>query len=149
VVAYFSRAVRGSIEVDPRLASAVTVDAPLGFQFPIQTRDVGPGIEAGLIKSDVFSRIGEWLRIRGIQVLTVDTPYDVVGHDPIPGVPYDGNPVYAGEQPPLPLGDPECQLPLCQTANFFETLTVRNAWHNFTGGHIPRSVAEFMREHWR
>lgn len=149
ILAYFSRAMRGSVQLDPRLASAVTVDAPLGFQFPMQTGDLGPGLEAGLIKSDVYARIGEWLAIWSIPVLTVDTPYDVVGHDPVPGVPYDPSPVYGGDPPPLPVGDPDCQLPLCQTTNFFETLTVRNAWHNYTGGHIPGSVAEFMREHWR
>lgn len=149
ILAYFSRAMQGRLQLDPRVASGVTVDAPLGFQFPMQSIDVGPGLEAGLIKSDIQARIGEWLRIKGIPLLTVDTPYDIIGHDPVPGVPYDPTPVYGGDTPPRPFGDPNCQSPLCQTANFLETITVRNAWHNYTGGHIPGSVAEFMREHWR
>jgi pimeloyl-ACP methyl ester carboxylesterase len=149
ILAYFSRAMAARLQLDPRIASAVMVDAPLGFQFPMQSGDVGPGLEAGLIKSEVHARIGEWLNIWGIPLLTVDTPYDIIGHDPVPGVPYDAAPVYGGDTPPRPVADADCQSPLCQTANFFETITVRNTWHNYTGGHIPGSVAEFMREHWR
>ncbi len=148
-LAYVSRAMRGQIELDPRLASIAIVDSPLGFQFPMQAEDLGPGLQAGFLKTDIQSRLGEWLRIRGIPVLTVDTQYDIIGHDPVPGLQYDPNPVYGSDQPPKPVVDPDCQLPLCQTANFFESVTIRNAWHNYTGGHVPGSVAEFMREHWR
>ena len=148
-LAYLSRAMRGQIDFDPRMASAAIVDAPLGFQFPMQASDIGPGLQAGYLKSDVQSRIGEWLRIRGIPVLTVDTQYDVIAHDAVPDVPYDQNPRYGDDQPPKPVFDPDCQLPMCQTANFFESVTIRNAWHDYTGSHIPGSVAAFMREHWR
>jgi pimeloyl-ACP methyl ester carboxylesterase len=148
-LAYLSRAMRGQTKLDPKLASAAIVDAPLGFQFPMQAIDIGPGIQAGFLKSDVQSRIGEWLRIRGIPVLTVDTQYDIIGHDPVPGVSYDPNPRYGDDQPARPVLDPDCQVPMCQTANFFESVTIRNAWHEYTGSHIPGSVAEFMREHWR
>jgi hypothetical protein len=148
-LAYLSRAMRGQVRFDPRVSSAAIVDAPLGFQFPMQAEDFGPGIQAGFLKSEVHSRIGPWLRIWGIPVLTVDTQYDIIAHDPVPGVQYDPNPEYGADQPPRPLIDPDCQLPMCQTANFFESVTIRNAWHNYTGNHIPGSVADFMREQWR
>jgi pimeloyl-ACP methyl ester carboxylesterase len=148
-LAYLSRAMRGQTQLHPGVASAAIVDAPLGFQFPMQAEDIGPGLQAGFLKTDLQARLGEWLRIRGIALLTVDTQYDIIGHDPVPGVPYDPNPVYGDDQPPKPSVDPDCQLPLCQTATFVEGITIRNAWHNYTGGHIPGSVAEFMREHWR
>jgi hypothetical protein len=148
-LAYFSRAMRGQAQFDPRVISAAIVDAPLGFQFPMQASDIGPGLQAGLLKTNVHSGIGEWLRLKGIALLTVDTQYDIIAHDPVPGVPYDPNPVYGDDMPPRPVLDPDCQIPMCQLVNFFESVTARNAWHNYTGSHIPGSVDEFMREHWR
>jgi len=137
---YLSRAIRGDVQLDKRIRSAIAVDSPLGFQFPFRASDLFLGIQAGAMKSDVELSIGDWARAANISLFTVNTPNDVVNHETVPDVPDDNAPVYPTESNTPPTPNP---------ANPLEQLTVGSTWHVYTGSHMAESTRQFMEEHWR
>lgn len=151
IVSYLGRAMRAEVALDRRVRTAIAVDSPLGFQFPFRSSDVVLGIEAGVMKSDVELGIGAWARAINVTLFTVDTPRDIVGHEPISYVMDDSDPIYPGESlPPAPniLDCDGLSLP-CVPFNVAQWLVLGSNWHAYTGGHMSESVEQFMDEHWR
>lgn len=149
LVSYLSRAMRGALALDTRVREALIVDAPLGFAFPLRWSNLLAGVEAGMMKTDVAPGLGEWARRENIAVFTVDTPYDLIEHDPIPGVPYDPAPRYPERDAPArPLAAGGCAWVLCPVLQALDIATTRMAWHNYTGNHIPQSARDFMAGQW-
>ncbi len=149
LVSYLSRAMRGAFALDARLRAALIVDAPLGFAFPLRWSNLLAGVEAGGMKTEVARGLGAWLRQRHIAIFAVDTPYDLIEHDPIPGVPYDPTPLYPdSDAPPRSVTGDGCRGALCPLLQARDTLMARIAWHNYTGNHMPQSAQDFMAAQW-
>jgi hypothetical protein len=149
LVSYLSRAMRGAVAPDPRVRAALIVDAPLGFAFPLRWSNLLAGVEAGAMKTDVAPGLGTWLQQWHIAIFAVDTPYDLIEHDPIPGVPADPAPLYPdSDAPPRSVTGDGCRGVLCPIVQARDTLMARIAWHNYTGNHMPQSAQDFIGGQW-
>jgi hypothetical protein len=150
IISYLSQAMRGEVALDPRVRDVLTIDAPLGFQSPFSLSDLPLGLPAGLLKSDVAPGVGEWSGRMGITILSLDTPNDIVGHEPVPGVAHDPAPLYGGpDTPSLPQISDDCRSIFCRLFSFIEILSSRNSWHTYTGDHMSDAARRFIEERWR
>jgi hypothetical protein len=149
VFTYLSQAMRGEVAFDGRIRSVLTVDSPLGYQPPFTGDDLLNGLQAGSMKTDVEPGIGAWAGAAGIAMLTVDTVQDIVGYDPLPGVPNDPDPVYPQADTPPESAYPTCRSLPCQIEHVSEYLDLGSVWHVYTGSHMADSARQFAREHWR
>jgi pimeloyl-ACP methyl ester carboxylesterase len=149
VFTYLSQAMRGEVPLDRRIRSVMTVDSPLGYQPPFTSDDMLSGLQAGSMKTDVQSGIGEWAKAAGISMLTIDTRQDIVGYDPLPHVANDPSPTYPqGDTPPVS-PYPACRSLPCRLEHMAEYLDLGSVWHTYTGSHMAESARQFAREHWR
>jgi hypothetical protein len=149
VMSYLSRAMRGDAPLDRRVRTVLTVDSPLGFQVPFTEGKILDSLQAGIMKSDVEMGIGEWAKAAGIKIMTIDTPNDIVSHDPLPGITYDKTPVYRQvDTPPLP-AYPRCYTLGCRAIHLFEMIDLGSTWHVYTGSHMADSARAFVDAEWR
>jgi hypothetical protein len=149
VFTYLSQAMRGDVPFDRRIRSVMTVDSPLGYQFPFTGDDLLSGFQAGSMKTDVEPGIGAWAKAAGIAILTIDTVQDIVGYDPLPDVPNDPNPTYSQAGTPPASTYIECRSLDCRLEHMAEHLNLGSVWHVYTGSHMADSARKFAEEHWR
>ncbi len=149
VFTYLSQAMRDEVPFDGRIRSVMTVDSPLGYQPPFTSGDLLTGLQAGSMKTDVEPGIGAWASAAGIAMLTIDTVQDIVGYDPLPGVPNDAHPVYRQSDTPPASAYTACKSLPCQIEHMSEHLDLGSVWHVYTGSHMADSAKQFIDEHWR
>jgi hypothetical protein len=140
---------RGDVPFDRRIRSVMTVDSPLGYQHPFTGDDLLSGFQAGSMKTDVEPGIGAWAMAAGIAILTIDTVQDIVGYDPLPGVPNDPNPTYSQAGTPPASTYIECRSLDCRLEHMAEHLDLGSVWHVYTGSHMADSARQFAEEHCR
>jgi hypothetical protein len=150
IITYMSQAMRGEAPWDPRIRDVLTIDAPLGFQPPFALSDLPLGFPAGGMKSDVEPGLAEWARLMDVRVLTLDTPYDILSHEQLPGIAHDPNAFYPGtDTPSKPFIDENCRSGICQLFSFIEIASRRIGWHTYTGDHLSVPARRFIEENWR